>query len=113
MAVIEIAKIQVRRGQETITGLPQLDSGEFGWALDSQKLYIGNGSTEEGAPSIGNTEIMTEHTLPNLFSLPTYSFQGHSASAPLITDPSGSGYTVRTIQSKLDTISQVCQMVLH
>lgn len=102
MSVIEIAKIQVRRGQETVTGIPQLDSGEFGWALDSQRLYIGNGSTGEGAPAIGNTEIMTEHTLPNLFALPTYSFQGHSPSAPLITDPSGSGNYLRTIQSKLD-----------
>jgi hypothetical protein len=30
MAVIEIAKIQVRRGQENLTGMPQLDAGEFG-----------------------------------------------------------------------------------
>ena len=102
MAVIEIAKIQVRRGQEYVTGLPQLDSGEFGWALDTQKLYIGNGNLDEGAPAVGNTEIITERNLPNLFALPTYSFQGHSASAPAVTDPGGSGYYYRTIQSKLD-----------
>ena len=52
MAVIEVAKIQVRRGQEGVTGLPQLDSGEFGWALDAQNLYIGNGALAEGAPAV-------------------------------------------------------------
>ena len=41
MAVIEIAKIQVRRGQENQTGIPVLDSGEFGWASDTEHLYIG------------------------------------------------------------------------
>ena len=29
MAVVEIAKIQVRRGQENQTGVPRLDPGEF------------------------------------------------------------------------------------
>ena len=70
MAVIEIAKIRVRRGQETVTGTPVLDSGEFGWALDSQNLYIGNGSLAEGAPEVGNTRILTEHD-SNLFNLTT------------------------------------------
>jgi hypothetical protein len=40
--------------------MPQLASGELGWALDTQHLYIGNGSTSEGAPSVGNTRILTE-----------------------------------------------------
>ena len=35
MSVIEIAKIQIRRGQEKTTGIPQLDPGEFGWAEDT------------------------------------------------------------------------------
>jgi hypothetical protein len=95
MAIIEIAKIQVRRGQEEITGLPQLDSGEFGWAVDTQKLYIGNGTLAEGARELGNTEIITEHTIPNIFNLPSYSYVGHSPS-PVITD------TTRTVFSKLD-----------
>ena len=41
MAVIEIARIQVRRGQENITGIPVLSPGEFGWAEDTEHLYIG------------------------------------------------------------------------
>jgi hypothetical protein len=95
MAIIEIAKIQVRRGQEEITGLPQLDSGEFGWAVDTRKLYIGNGTLAEGAPELGNTEIITEHTVPNIFNLPSYSYIGHSPS-PVVTQ------TTRTVFSKLD-----------
>lgn len=41
MAVIEIAKIQVRRGQEQQTGVPPLAGGEFAWAADTENLYIG------------------------------------------------------------------------
>ena len=87
MAILEIARIQVRRGQENITGVPQLDSGEFGWALDTQQLYIGNGLLAEGAPSEGNTRIMTEHDLFAIYDLPAYNYIGHSPAAPLITSP--------------------------
>jgi len=101
MAVIEIAKIQVRRGQENQTGIPQLDSGEFGWAVDSQKLYIGNGSVSEGAPAVGNTEILTEHTISNLFNLPTYTYG--TSLVDLSIDPG----TQRTIFAKLDDFINV------
>ena len=68
MAVVQISKIQHRRGKETISGgIPQLASAELGWAIDTQKLYIGNGSVSEGAPAVGNTEILTANT--NLFDL--------------------------------------------
>ena len=61
MAVVQISRIQVRRGQANSgTGLPQLASGEIGWAIDTQELYIGNGSVAEGAPAVGNTKIITE-----------------------------------------------------
>lgn len=101
MAVIEIAKIQVRRGQENQTGIPQLDSGEFGWAVDSQKLYIGNGSVAEGAPAVGNTEILTEHTISNLFNLPAYTYG--TTLVDLSLDPG----IKRTIFAKLDDIVNV------
>jgi hypothetical protein len=58
MAVIQISKIQVRRGLQE--NLPQLASGEMGWSVDAQRLYIGNGTLTEGAPSLGRTEILTE-----------------------------------------------------
>jgi len=60
MAIYSISKIQHRRGK--IIDLPQpLSAAEFGWAVDSQELFIGNGSVSEGAPAIGNTKILTEH----------------------------------------------------
>jgi hypothetical protein len=60
MAILEIAKIQVRRGEENVTGIPQLDPGEFGWAQDTEKLYIGK-RISEGATSDDNTRILTEN----------------------------------------------------
>jgi hypothetical protein len=53
----QISKIKVRSGLQE--NLPQLDKGEFGWAVDSQRLFIGNGTIEDGAPFEGNTEILT------------------------------------------------------
>lgn len=61
MAVVSISRIQIRRGRKNEgSGLPQLASGEFAWAVDTQELYIGNGSVAEGAPFVGNTKILTE-----------------------------------------------------
>lgn len=67
MAVIEIAKIQVRRGQENLTGMPQLDSGEFGWAEDTEHLYIGK-RIADGAADDKNARILTENDLVNIFA---------------------------------------------
>lgn len=67
MAVVSISRIQQRRGRKfSGTGLPQLASGELGWAIDSQELFIGNGSVSEGAPKVGNTRLLTELDIPNL-----------------------------------------------
>jgi hypothetical protein len=60
MAIVSISRIQHRRGLQQ--DVPQLASAELGWALDSQKLYIGNGPILEGSPRVGNTEILTEHS---------------------------------------------------
>ena len=53
MAVVQISRIQHRRGLSD--DLPQLSSAELGWVINQRKLYIGNGSSVEGAPTIGNT----------------------------------------------------------
>ena len=63
MAVVQISRIQHRRGKANVSGVPQLASGELGWAIDQQKLYIGNGSVSEGAPATGNSEILTTKSL--------------------------------------------------
>ena len=60
MAVIEVAKLQVRSGLQE--NLPALDTGEFGWCVDTQRLFIGKGTLAEGAPETGVTEILTEYS---------------------------------------------------
>ena len=94
MAVIQISKIQVRRGKKVSnTGVPQLSSAEFAWAIDSQELFIGNGSVAEGAPYVGNTKILTEHD--NILELAAaYRFAS--------TDPSIVYSVSRSLQGKLD-----------
>ena len=93
MAVIQISKIQVRRGQRNVSGVPQLSSAEFAWAVDTQELFIGNGSVAEGAPYVGNTKILTEHD--NILDLAAgYRFAS--------TDASITASVERSIGSKLD-----------
>jgi len=61
MAVIQISQIQVRSGLQE--DLPQLATGEFGWSVDTQRLFIGKGTLAEGAPTVGVTEILTEYSI--------------------------------------------------
>jgi hypothetical protein len=68
VSIIEIARIQVRRGQENITGIPQLAPGEFGWAQDTENLYIGK-RIVEGANTDENSRILTQKDYDNLFAI--------------------------------------------
>jgi hypothetical protein len=61
VAVIQISRIQHRRGLQA--DLPNLASAELGWSVDTRKLYIGNGTIEEGAPSLGKTEVLTQYSI--------------------------------------------------
>jgi hypothetical protein len=105
MAVIQISKIQVRRGAIGDQGMPQLASGEMGWAVDTQQLFIGNGSVAEGAPAVGNTEILTVSSTASTNNLFTqflgtdiYKYQGNKEDATTFQP-----YAVsRTVQDKLD-----------
>ena len=66
MAIVQISRIQIRRGLNQ--DLPQLASAEMGWSVDTQQLYIGNGTIAEGAPKTGVTEILTTASLAQLTS---------------------------------------------
>jgi Major tropism determinant N-terminal domain len=67
MAIVQISQITNRKGLQT--NLPQLAGAELGWSTDTRKLYIGNGTLADGAPVIGNTEILTEFSnISALFS---------------------------------------------
>lgn len=110
MAVIEIAKIQVRRGQENQTGVPQLDGGEFAWAADTEKLYIGL-RRDDGGSRDTNVEILTENHLNNLFAYTIaehpYIYKYGSTSTTLnasgITAEDGTNDEFsRTVQQRLD-----------
>jgi len=93
VAVVQISKIQVRRGQKSQSGIPQLSSAEFAWSIDTQELFIGNGSVSEGAPYVGNTKVLTEHD--NILELSgSYIFGG--------TDVSIINSVERPLQEKLD-----------
>lgn len=113
MAVIEIAKIQVRRGQENQTGIPALAGGEFAWAADTERLYIGL-RRDDGGSRDANVEILTENHLKNFFQVSfttsTYIYREGSASAVAgidgITEYGGAEWQ-RTIQEKLDDIVSV------
>ena len=63
MAVVQISKIQLRRGLQE--NLPQLASAEMGWSVDERRLFIGNGTLAEGAPSTGVTEVLTTQSIYN------------------------------------------------
>jgi len=97
VAVVQISRIQVRRGQKNIgTGVPQLSSGEFGWAVDTRELYIGNGPVSEGAPQVGNTKVLTQYD--DIFSVAdTYIYKNDSGI--LIT---GATPVQRSLQDRLD-----------
>src|SRR6056300_944658 len=100
MAVIQISRVQHRRG--LLQDLPQLSAAELGWVVDNRKLYIGNGPLEEGAPVVGNTEILTQYS-DILGTISSYTYKGTDVGYTSQTQ-SGSGSVQRTLQSKLDDI---------
>ena len=92
MPKVQISRIQHRRGKAT--DLPQLAAGELGWSIDD------NGTVADGAPAVGNTEIMTAGSSSFTTSL-THTYKGYLGdSTPIITGASGD--VSRTLQARLD-----------
>lgn len=60
MAIVQVSRITNRKG--LAENVPQLAGAELGWAIDQRRLFIGNGTLQEGAPVIGNTEVLTEYS---------------------------------------------------
>ena len=104
MAVVQISRIQIRRGKiNSGTGLPQLSSGEMAWAIDSQELYIGNGAVSEGSPGVGNTKILTINDLTsqgNILNLIQHIYRANDTTISTGTDANDP--VARLIQDKLD-----------
>ena len=94
MPIVQISRIQHRRGKRT--DLPQLAAGELGWVIDEQKLFIGNGTVADGAPAVGNTEIVTAGSSAFTTAL-NHTYQGYLGSSTPVTTSQQ-----RTLQQRLD-----------
>ena len=104
MAIVQISQITVRKGLQE--NLPQLAGGEFGWSQDTRQLYIGNGTLEQGAPVIGNTEILTEFSdIINIDT--TYTYKGLAAGYAVQTGPTPTDPVTQSLQSWLDQFASV------
>ena len=103
MAVVQISRIQVRRGKASSgTGIPQLASGELAWALDTQELYIGNGAVAEGSPAVGNTKILTELDLSANGNVLTLIEHIYKIGTSVQTGPSPNDPVKRSLQARFD-----------
>ena len=94
MPIVQISRIQHRRGKRT--DLPQLAAGELGWVVDEQRLFIGNGTVSDGAPAVGNTEIVTNGSSAFTTAL-SHTYKGYLGDST----PIGNA-TQRTLLSRLD-----------
>jgi len=104
MAIVQVSRITHRKGLSE--NLPQLAGAEFGWVVDERRLYIGNGTVAEGAPAIGNTEILTEYS--DLLSIAdTYTYKGTEAGYTVQTGLTTGDPVARTLQNKLDDFASV------
>ena len=103
MPIVQISRIQHRRGNRT--DLPQLAAGELGWVIDEQRLFIGNGTVADGAPAVGNTEIVTSGSSAFTTAL-THTYKGYLGDATPITT-GAAGDVTRTLQAVLDDHASV------
>ncbi len=99
MAIVQISRITQRKGLQE--DLPQLAGAEFGWSTDQRRLFIGNGTLEEGAPVVGNTEILTEFSDILILS-ELYTYKGQAAGYTVQTGPSPGRPITQTLQSWMD-----------
>ena len=104
MSIVSISRIQHRYGLSE--NIPQLAAAELGWVIDQRKLYIGNGPTSEGAPAIGNTEVLTAYS--DILGLSqAYTYKGQAAGYTVQTGASANAPVTRSLQSKFDDMASV------
>lgn len=103
MAIVQISQITNRKG--TFSNLPQLAGAELGWAIDTRQLFIGNGTLQEGAPVIGNTEILTEFS--DILATAQYTYQGAAAGYIAQTGPTSGSAVSQNLQSWMDQWASV------
>jgi hypothetical protein len=105
VAIVQISRITQRKG--LLVDLPQpLAGGELGWAVDERRLFIGNGDLADGAPVIGNTEVLTEFSDVLSFAN-QYIYQGQAAGYAVQTGATSSAPASQSIQSRLDSYAVI------
>jgi hypothetical protein len=105
VAIVQISRITQRKGLQE--DLPQpLAAAELGWAIDQRRLFIGNGSPTDGAPVVGNTEILTEFS--DVLALASaYTYQGQAAGYAVQTGATAGSPVSQSLQSWLDQWASV------
>jgi hypothetical protein len=102
VAIVQVSRITHRKG---LGQPPQLAGAELGWVVDERRLFIGNGTLEEGAPTLGNTEILTN--LSDIFAEQSnYTYKGLAAGYQAITGANNSD-VVQSLQDWLDQYASV------
>ena len=105
MAILQISRITQRKGLAQDLPAP-LDGAELGWAVDDRKLYIGNGTLADGAPVVGNTEVLTEYS--DLLSYTTgYTYNGDAAGYTVQTGATSGSPISQSLQNRLDSYAVV------
>jgi len=105
VAIVQISRITARKGLQI--DLPQpLAGAELGWAIDDRRLFIGNGALDEGAPVVGNTEVLTEFS--DILSFAgQYTYKGEAAGYTVQTGATPSSPISQSIQSRLDSYAVI------
>ena len=104
MAIVQVSRITNRKG--LAENLPQLAGAELGWAIDERRLYIGNGTLQDGAPVIGNTEILTEFS-DILLVGGAYTYKGEAAGYTVQTGATSGNPVSLNLQQWLDQFASV------
>ena len=105
MAIVQISRITQRKG--LAIDLPDpLAGAELGWATDTRQLYIGNGDLIDGAPVVGNTEILTEFS--DVLALSTgYTYKGSAGGYTVQTGLTSGTPVSQSLQSRLDSYAVI------
>ena len=102
MAIVQISRIQHRYG--TSENLPQLAIGEVGLAVDTRRVYIGNGGTS--APLTENLELLTSRS--DVISVAdSYTYSDAQIGYSVQSGASANSPVTRTLQNKLDDVVSV------
>jgi hypothetical protein len=105
VAIVQISRITQRQG--LLEDLPQpLAGAELGWAVDERRLFIGNGELTNGAPVVGNTEVLTEFS--DILSFATsYTYQGQAGGYTVQTGATASSPVTQSLQQRLDSYAVI------